>query len=306
MAKAGRETIGIGGYRQSKRLGLSFWLPATWVAFVLVMAVCADLLPLPPYDHIDWEHPAAVPGTRGAIAIAGANGETTKISYTYWLGTDTLGRDLATRLIHGARISLLVGLLAPAMAFVIGGLLGLSAGFYRGRLETVVVAAMDIILAFPGLVLLLVITFYLGPALPNLIAALAILIIPAFCRVARANTLTWAQRDFIMAARAVGANDLRILASHILPNVISTMAAYGLLLVAVMIIAEGAMSFLGLGVPAPMPSWGGMIAEGKELLDERPHVCLIPAAVMFLTVLSFNLLGDRLRELSDIRNSGGM
>ena len=145
-----------------------------------------------------------------------------------------------------------------------------------------VVALMDIILAFPGLVLLLALAFYFGPGLDRLILALSILIIPAFFRVARANTLTWVQRDFILAARAVGAGDLHIIGRHLLPNVIIPVSAYGLLIVAVMIIAEGAMSFLGLGVPAPMPSWGGMIAGGKELLDEAPHISLIPAAAMFL------------------------
>ena len=305
MGESFQANIHVGWFRQTKRLGLSFWLPSAWIAFVLLLAISADFLPLPPYDHIDWAHPAAEPGTRGVISRFDANGIVSKIPHTYWLGTDTLGRDIAARLIYGARVSLLVGLLAPVISFVIGGILGLLAGFYRGRLESVVVAVMDTILAFPGLVLLLAITFYLGPALPNLIAALAVLIVPAFCRVARASTLTWAQRDFIMAARAVGASDLRVLISHLLPNVMTTMAAYGLLLVAVMIIAEGALSFLGLGVPAPIPSWGGMIAEGKEVLDEAPHVSMIPAVIMFLTVLSFNLLGDRLRELTDIRNISG-
>lgn len=287
---------------RSKRLGLSFWLPAAWISFVLLMAVFANIFNLPDYGHIDWNHSAAPPGTAGTVMLTDQIGESMPSDYIYWLGTDSLGRDIVTRLIFGARASLLVGLIAPMIAMVIGGTLGLLAGFYRGRFETLVVALMDIILAFPGLVLLLAMTFYLGPGLDKLILALAILIIPAFCRVARANTLTWAQRDFILAARAVGASDLRILFCHLLPNVIVPVAAYGLLIVAVMIIAEGALSFLGLGVPAPTPSWGGMIAEGKEVLDDAPHISLIPAMAMFLTVLSFNLLGDRLRELTDVRN----
>jgi len=291
------------GFR--KRPGLSFWLPLTWIFLVLAAALSAELLALPDYGHIDWSRPAAPPGTAGKVRLLEPGGESTTVDYTYVLGTDALGRDILARLIYGARVSLLVGLIAPATALVIGGGLGLLAGFYRGRLDTVVVALMDMILAFPGLVLLLAITFYLGPGLDKLIAALAILIVPAFCRLTRANTLTWARRDFILATRAIGAGDLRILFCHILPNVFTPVAAYGLLLVAVMIIAEGALSFLGLGVPAPTPSWGGMIAEGKELLDEAPHVSLIPAAAMFLTVLSFNLLGDRIRELTDIGNRTG-
>lgn len=288
--------------RTLRRPDLSLWLPLSWVVLILVLALAADRFELPDPGYMNWDRPAAPPGAIGKIPRPNAAGEMTATDYRYLLGTDALGRDILTRLIYGARVSLLVGFIAPAAALLIGGTLGLLAGYYRGRLESVVVALMDIILAFPALVLLLAVTFCLGPGLQKLIAALAVLIVPAFCRVARANTLTWARRDFILAARAVGAGDGRILFCHILPNVLIPMTAYGLLLVAVMIVAEGAMSFLGLGVPAPTPSWGGMIAEGKEVLGEAPHVCLIPAAAMFLTVLSFNLLGDRLRELTDVRN----
>ena len=303
MADVVEETIPLTGIGASRRLGLSFWLPIVWIGVVITMALGADILILPEVGHIDWDHPAALPGTTGTVVLPNPNGISMPVDYTYRLGTDTLGRDIVTRLIYGARVSLMVGLIAPAIALVIGGTLGLLAGFYRGRIEAVVVALMDIILAFPGLVLLLAVAFYFGSGLDKLILVLAILSTPAFCRVARASTLTWAERDFILAARAIGASDRRILCCHILPNVIIPLSAYGLLVVAVMIIAEGAMSFLGLGVPAPTPSWGGMIADGKEILDQAPHVSLIPALVMFLTVLSFNLLGDRIRELTDVRNN---
>jgi len=159
------------------------------------------------------------------------------------------------------------------------------------------VASMDIILAFPGLVLLLAITFYLGPTLQNLIGALGFLTIPAFCRVARAKTLALTNLEFVQAARLTGAGNITILVREIIPNVIIPVAVYGLLVVAFMIMAEGALSFLGLGVPAPTPSWGGMISEGREVLDEAPHVSMIPATIMFLTVISFNLIGDNLRNL---------
>jgi peptide/nickel transport system permease protein len=181
----------------------------------------------------------------------------------------------------------------------VGGILGLLAGFYRGRLEILVVTVMDTILAFPGLVLLLAATLFWGARLTVLIITLALLSIPAFCRVTRAGTLSWTQREFIVAARAIGASDRRILFCHILPNILPSTFAYGLLIAAVVIVAEGALSFLGLSVSPPTPSWGGMIAEGKEVLADAPHVSLIPAAVMFFTVLSFNLLGDRIREMAD-------
>jgi peptide/nickel transport system permease protein len=155
---------------------------------------------------------------------------------------------------------------------------------------------MDIILAFPGLVLLLVITFYLGANLKNLIFTLGFLTIPAFSRVARAKTLVLSDLEFIQAARLTGAGNWTILFREITPNVIIPLAIYGLLVAAFMIMAEGTLSFLGLGVPAPTPSWGGMIAEGREVLDEAPHVSMIPAAIMFMTVLAFNIAGDSLRH----------
>ncbi len=281
--------------------GASFWLSLAWLLFVAFMALSANLWRLPEPDHMDWDHPAAGPGTRGKAPILQETGERVEEPYVYRLGTDTMGRDIVSRIIFGARVSLTVGLTAPVVGMILGGILGMLAGFYRGRLEAVVVAAMDTLLAFPGIVLLLGVTFYLGPSLRNLILTLGFLTIPAFCRVARAATLSFAEREFVQAARASGAGDWTILTREILPNVFMPLAVFALLVVAGMIVVEGAMSFLGLGVPPPTASWGGMIAEGKEVLDEAPHVSMIPAMMMFLTVLSFNLIGDHLREMKDAR-----
>jgi peptide/nickel transport system permease protein len=279
-----------------KRLGFTFWLSIAWIVLVFLSALTVSWWTIPAPDKMDWNHLSARPGTTVRETILQNSSDEEKTPYTYWLGTDTMGRDQTSRIVYGARISLSVGLLAPMIGLLIGGLLGCLAGYFRGSLESTIVAVMDIILAFPGLVLLLAVTFYLGASLQNLIFSLGFLTIPAFCRVARAKTLALSGLEFVQAARLTGAGDMAILLREIIPNVIVPVAIYGLLVVAFMIMAEGALSFLGLGIPAPTSSWGGMIAEGKEVLDESPHVSMIPAAMMFLTVVSFNLLGDSLRN----------
>jgi peptide/nickel transport system permease protein len=269
--------------RRKRGLGTLFWMAVGWMLLVFAAAAFTNLLPLPSPTDMDMLERRA------------------SFSALHWLGTDALGRDELSRLIYGARISLTVGLCAPVIGLVIGGALGMLAGYFRGRFETLVVGSMDVLLAFPPLILALAVTAYLGQSLLNLTCILGVLGIPAFMRVARASTLTLARREFVIAAQALGATHMRILLRELLPNVFLPLLAFFLLGVAVTIVVEGALSFLGLGVPPPISSWGSMIGEGRESLEIAPRLAFIPAAAMFLTVLSFNLVGDTLRALTDPR-----
>jgi peptide/nickel transport system permease protein len=269
--------------RRRRGLGLLFWIAIAWLAIILASAILAPVLPLQnPTDMDMLERRAA-------------------FSAEHWLGTDGLGRDELARLIFGARASLTVGLIAPLIGLTIGGALGLFAGYFRGRFETLVVGSMDVLLAFPPLIFALAVTAYLGQSIPNLTVILGVLGIPAFMRVARAATLTLSRREFVIAAEALGASHARILWRELLPNVILPLLAFFLLGVAVTIVVEGALSFLGLGVPPPMASWGSMIGEGRDGLDIAPRLAFLPAAALFLTVLAFNLVGDTLRAITDPR-----
>jgi peptide/nickel transport system permease protein len=280
-----REDVAATSAPQSRRLGLLFWIAIGWMALVFAVAILADILPLPSPTDMDMLERRA------------------PVSAEHWLGTDGLGRDELSRLIYGARISLVVGLGAPLIGLVIGGALGLLAGYVRGRFETLVVGSMDVLLAFPPLILALAVTAFVGQSILNLTCILGVLGIPAFMRVARAATLTLARREFVIAAQALGATHARILLRELLPNVLLPLVAFFLLGVAITIVAEGALSFLGLGVPPPISSWGSMIGEGRESLDVAPRLAFFPAFAFFLTVLSFNLVGDTLKALTDPRQA---
>jgi peptide/nickel transport system permease protein len=271
--------------RRRRHLSRLFWAATAWIAVVVVAAILANFLPIPSPTEMDMLARRMPPDAQ------------------HWLGTDGFGRDMLARLIFGARTSLTVGFLAPMIGVGFGAALGMLAGYFRGKFEALAMGGMDVLLAFPPLVLVLAITAYLGQSVLNLAVTIGFLSIPPFARVARAATLTLAEREFVTAARALGATHARILLRELLPNVLVPLLAFFLLAVAVTIVVEGALSLLGLGVPPPQPSWGSMIGEGRESLDIAPWLAFLPAGVMFLTVLSFNLVGDSLRAITDPREA---
>jgi peptide/nickel transport system permease protein len=212
------------------------------------------------------------------------------------LGTDRNGNDIWSRLLHGGRASLSIALLVNLLGLVIGGLIGAVSAQSRGVMDSVTMRLIDVVIAFPSLVLVLAIAQALGTGYRATIVALAFFSVPAFARVARAATLRLREHPFMLAAALSGTRRGAILIRHILPNILPQLVAFALLGLGVVVIIEGALGFLGLGVPAPMPSWGNMIAQGQESLSMRPSLVLLPSAMLFLTVLSCNILGEALRE----------
>jgi peptide/nickel transport system permease protein len=218
-------------------------------------------------------------------------------SASYALGSDHLGRDVLSRLCHGARISLLVGFAAVACAGTLGVLMGLSAGYFGGILETGVVAVADAQLALPYIVLAIAMAATLGPTLTNVILALTITGWVVFARVARGETLSVSARTFVEAARSIGATDRHIILRHILPNVMPTITVVATVQVARMILMESALSFLGVGVPVDTPTWGAMLSDGRNYLREAPWIATFPGLAITTTVVGVNFVGNWLREL---------
>jgi peptide/nickel transport system permease protein len=222
-------------------------------------------------------------------------------SSQHLLGTDEFGRDVLSRTIYGAQISLLVGVVAVGLSSLAGTILGQVAGYQGGRLDEMLMRLMDALFAFPALVLALVINTILGTSLTNAILAIAIVSIPGFARLARGSTLAVREREFVEAARTVGAPTHRILGRHILPNILPPLIVNASNLMSAAIITEGSLSFLGLGVQPPTPSWGSMLRAGYGYLDSSPWLALAPGLAMMITVLAFNLLGDAIRDALDPR-----
>jgi len=265
------------------RTDVAYWLALTWVILLVAVALLAPVLPLGE-------------SVNSARTLSDPINARPQIFSEHPFGTNRLGLDLLSRTIYGARTSLMVALLATAIGMTIGGALGLISGYMRGISDSVIGIVTNVLLAFPPLVLLLALAAVLPRTARNQALTLALLVIPVNVRLSRASTLSFSQREFVLAARAMGAKRRRIMLSELLPNVFVPLLSYAFIVIAVLIVAEASLSFLGLGLPQPSPTWGNMIAEGRNGVFERePHLVVVPATVLFMTVLSFNLVGERLR-----------
>ncbi|MGH2587807.1 MAG: ABC transporter permease [Dehalococcoidia bacterium] len=257
------------------------------IGVVLLTAVFAPLIA--PYDPTDTHPRDKLQGP----------------SATYRLGTDDLGRDVFSRIVYGARTSLWAGVAATVFGTLIGSFIGMFSGYAGGRTDLVVQRIMDSLQVLPLIVLLLVVVVALGPSLWNIIWALSIGILPAAGRIVRGSTLSVKSEQFVEAARVVGAGPARILLRHVLPNVTAPIIVIASVTIGGAILAEASLSFLGLGVPPPTPSWGGMLASsGRRYFESSPTLAIFPGAAITITVLAFNLLGDTLRDVFDPRLRG--
>jgi peptide/nickel transport system permease protein len=220
-------------------------------------------------------------------------------SSEHWFGTDELGRDIYSRVLVAARVSLQVGIIAVGISLVAGVTLGLVAGFYGGRIDDVVMRLMDMLFAFPAILLAIAILAVLGPGLANAMIAIGIVYTPIFARICRASVLSVREEVFVRAARSVGASDFRMMRLHILPNVLAPIIVQTSLSLAFAILSEAALSFLGLGVQPPQPSWGRMLFDGRGFIEQAWWMGVFPGLAIFVTVLAFNIVGDAARDALD-------
>lgn len=282
----GRETRGAGGGRL--RLGeqpAGFWLAGLWLAALSFFVLLAPVLGF-----------LADPGAYSRDVLQG-------VGWSHWFGTDELGRDMFARVVWGGRLSLMISAISVAVGILIGGLMGLLAGFFGGWVDTLLSAVINILLALPALILALFIVTVLEQNTRNVIIAVTILAARAVARIVRAQTLRFREREFVTAARCMGARTSRLLFREVLPNLVPIVVAFTFLGLGLVIVGEGSLSFIGKSVPSPAITWGGLLAIAKGKLAEAPHLTIYPAIVMFCTLLAVNYIGDVLMRRFDVRQS---
>ena len=258
---------------------LDLYVPlAVFVLMLLACFIAPLILPIPD-------------PTRGSIVQA----TLPPFSPGHLLGTDPLGNDLLSRALYGGRVSFEVGFGAQGVGLVLGGGLGMIAGLKGGRVESIVMRVMDMLLAFPNLVIAITIASYLGPSEVHVIWAISFFTVPGMCRLARAQTLRLRDRDFVVSSGLFGMHDRWIMLSHLVPNVVPSLLNFQAIGIGIAIVAEAGLSFLGLGVPPPAPSWGNMISQGQTYIAVAPYLVIVPGVFLFITVMSLNLLADAIR-----------
>ena len=271
----------LGAIARAFNTNKTSWVGLGLVALIALLALLAPWIA--PHDPVEQDILSKLQGP----------------SSNHWFGTDYFGRDILSRILHGARHSLVIGLTATVFAMVVGSVIGILAGYFGGRFDLLVMQTMDILLAFPSLILGLIIVAMLGPSLGNIIIAIALTTIPSFARIARAPTISVKEREFVEAGRALGYSDARLMFGHILPNILPEILVMFSLWTASAIRIEASLAFIGLGLKPPTPTWGGMIREGFENILDNYWLALMPGLAILVVVFALNLLGDGLRDAID-------
>lgn len=291
MTKGSKETLGT-AQKRSQLLEIWGRLKKSRVAvaglviltLLILMAIFADVL-------VDYE--TAIRQNM-AQKLQGP-------SAAHWLGTDSFGRDILARIVHGSRISLSIGFISVTISLVVGGAIGSVAGYYGGTLDIIIMRFVDILMAIPSMLMCICVVTVLGPGMSNLLVAITVSYVATFCVIVRSSILTIKNSDYIEAARATGVGTLRIILKHIIPNTMGPIMVQATLSIGSVILSAAGLSFVGLGVMPPTPEWGAILTEGKEFIRTAPHIVLFPGIAIMLAVMSLNFLGDGLRDALDPR-----